>query len=98
MHTAPAHGEEDFLVCKNHGLAPQKDLVDGAGKYLPAAGTELVGLFVLGDGNTKVLELLRASKMLLWEENYTHRYPCVGCIPGCNKEHINTKVHYFLQT
>jgi isoleucyl-tRNA synthetase len=88
VHTAPAHGAEDFLVCKSHGLAPKKDLVDGAGKFLPAAGTELVGLSVLGDGNTKVLELLRASKALLWDEDYTHRYPCVESCCNCYYVHI----------
>ena len=57
VHTAPAHGQDDFRVGLQHGLSG--DCVVGEdGKYLPEAGLGLQGLEVMGDGGTRVVELL----------------------------------------
>merc|ERR1712020_253122 len=60
VHTAPAHGQEDYLL----GLTNNLDLscpVTELGKYDSSVNdlnTQLKGLEVLGDGNEKMLELL----------------------------------------
>ena len=58
VHTAPGHGQEDYLL----GLEHQLDLscpVDENGCYdSTVICSELIGLDVLGSGNEKIMELL----------------------------------------
>ncbi|TRY66923.1 hypothetical protein TCAL_08039 [Tigriopus californicus] len=75
VHTAPAHGPDDYLVGLEHGL----DLscpVDENGCYIRDIGPELRELSVLGDGNTKIVDLLQASGHLLSHGDFFHSYPC----------------------
>ncbi|KAK2161356.1 hypothetical protein LSH36_118g05020 [Paralvinella palmiformis] len=72
VHTAPAHGQEDFQVATHHQLNVDCT-VDEDGKYTTEAGQELAGLSVLGDGNKKVLDLL--AEYVLHQEPFTHSYP-----------------------
>ncbi len=63
VHTAPAHGPEDYLLGVEHGL----DLtcpVDENGRYDESV-TDLTGLDVLGDGNTKIIQLLEDGGHIL---------------------------------
>ena len=74
VHTAPGHGQDDYLTGLKHGLdvyAP----VDDNGRFTAEAGEGLEGLEVLGDGNVAVRERLEASGHLLLFEDYAHKYP-----------------------
>ncbi|KAM6467595.1 isoleucine--tRNA ligase, mitochondrial isoform 1-T1 [Liasis olivaceus] len=74
VHTAPAHGMEDYSVASHHQL-PMDCLVDEEGLFTEAAGSELKKKAVLGEGNETVIEMLQAAKSLLKEEKYVHSYP-----------------------
>jgi isoleucyl-tRNA synthetase len=74
VHTAPGHGQEDYLT----GLQYDLDIlspVDDVGKFTIEAGTAFVGLNVLGEGNTAIIDALNATTALLKVENYGHKYP-----------------------
>lgn len=73
VHTAPGHGEEDFVV----GLKYNLDVlcpVDEKGLMTSEAGKELEGLpyYVAND---KVLELLEKENALMASVKFTHSYP-----------------------
>uniref|UniRef100_A0A0P4W8B8 isoleucine--tRNA ligase n=1 Tax=Scylla olivacea TaxID=85551 RepID=A0A0P4W8B8_SCYOL len=79
VHTAPAHGHEDFLMALQYKL-PVECQVDEQGKFMDGVMTELRGLKVLEEGNHSVLQLLTNTggpreSLLLKEELYTHSYP-----------------------
>lgn len=74
VHTAPAHGYEDYSVGLKHNL-PLNCLVNAEGKYTREAGEQLEGCFVLDEGNKVILENLKETGALLHEAMYTHRYP-----------------------
>ncbi|XP_054836659.1 isoleucine--tRNA ligase, mitochondrial [Eublepharis macularius] len=74
VHTAPAHGMEDYSVASHHQL-PMDCLVDEGGHFTEAAGSELQNKAVLEEGNETVIQMLQAAKNLLKEEKYTHSYP-----------------------
>ena len=74
VHTAPGHGQEDYMTGLKNGL----DLlspVDDAGKFTIEAGEEFKGLNVLSDGNTAIIDALTAEGALLKVEDYGHKYP-----------------------
>ncbi len=73
VHTAPGHGQEDYLVGQRYGL-PILAPVDGDGNFTAEAGV-FAGLNVLGDGNQAVIDALQAAGSLLKEEAYIHKYP-----------------------
>ncbi|MFT5373131.1 MAG: isoleucyl-tRNA synthetase, partial [Lysobacterales bacterium] len=67
VHTAPGHGEEDFLVGKKYDL-PISNPVGGDGVYLPE--TELfAGQFVWA-ANDKIIEKLSEEAVLLKHEPF----------------------------
>ncbi|MCA6517676.1 MAG: isoleucine--tRNA ligase [Pseudanabaena sp. M110S1SP2A07QC] len=74
VHTAPNHGHDDFIVGKKYNLG-MISLVDDRGIFNADAGEDLVGLSVLKEGNTKVVEILTANGTLIKEEAYNHKYP-----------------------
>ena len=74
VHTAPAHGQDDYLVGIDNGL----DLscsVDENGCYDSNASSEFQGLPVLQEGNEKVLNVLEEGEHILAKNIYTHSYP-----------------------
>ncbi|XP_068637235.1 isoleucine--tRNA ligase, chloroplastic/mitochondrial isoform X1 [Aristolochia californica] len=73
VHTAPGHGQEDYLTGKKYGL-PILSPVDDDGKFTEEAG-DFCGLDVLGDGNAAVVNYLDEHFLLLMEEAYRHKYP-----------------------
>jgi isoleucyl-tRNA synthetase len=73
VHTAPGHGQEDYIVGQRYGL-PILAPVDDNGNFTSEAG-EFAGLNVLGDGNQAVIDALAAAGSLLKEEPYQHKYP-----------------------
>jgi isoleucyl-tRNA synthetase len=73
VHTAPGHGEEDYLTGLKHRL-PIISPVDEGGYYTDEA-KEWKGQRVF-DANPKIVEALRARGTLLLSEPVTHDYPC----------------------
>jgi isoleucyl-tRNA synthetase len=74
VHTAPGHGQEDYLVGQRYGL-PLLSPVDDAGRFTAEAGAEFEGLDVQGAGNAAVIEALQRARALLREQRYAHKYP-----------------------
>ncbi|MBC1238294.1 isoleucine--tRNA ligase [Nostoc sp. 2RC] len=73
VHTAPGHGQEDYIVGQRYGL-PILAPVDDNGNFTQEAG-EFAGLNVLGEGNQAVIDALARKGSLLKEEPYQHKYP-----------------------
>jgi isoleucyl-tRNA synthetase len=73
VHTAPGHGQEDYIVGLRYGL-PILAPVDDSGNFTEEAG-KFAGLNVLGDGNQAIIDALREAGSLLKEEAYVHKYP-----------------------
>lgn len=72
VHTAPAHGQDDFVVGQKYHL-PLENPVGSNGCYV--AGTPLLeGLHVL-KANDKIIALLKEKGHLLHEEKIQHSYP-----------------------
>ncbi|XP_065689968.1 isoleucine--tRNA ligase, mitochondrial [Patagioenas fasciata] len=74
VHTAPAHGMEDYSVASHHQLSTDC-LVDEGGFFTEAAGPQLKNKNVLEEGNEAVIQMLQAAGSLLKEEKYVHSYP-----------------------
>ncbi len=71
VHTAPAHGQEDFVVGQQFGL-PVDNPVDGNGCF-----NDSVGLFAgehVFKANDRILEVLAEKGVLLHNEAYQHSY------------------------
>lgn len=77
VHTAPGHGEDDFVTGKNENL-PILSPVDEAGRFTTAE--KYRGRRVL-EANREIAEDLRAAGALIHlEENFRHEYPhCWRC-------------------
>ena len=72
VHTAPGHGEDDFIVGKKYGL----DIlcpVDSRG-YMTLEAGEFAGMFY-EDANKAILKRLDEENKLLKETTITHSYP-----------------------
>ena len=74
VHTAPGHGQEDYLTGQKHGL-PLLSPVDDAGHFTYEAGESFAGLSVLDEGNVAVITALAESGALLACTPYEHKYP-----------------------
>jgi isoleucyl-tRNA synthetase len=79
VHTAPGHGQEDYVLGKKHGLDIYAPLDDGAHFTPEVVGLEGKQVF---EANPLVVEMLRASGRLLSDPKLTvtHKYPiCWRC-------------------
>lgn len=72
VHTAPGHGEDDFIVGKKYGLEILCP-VDSRG-YLTKEAGEFEGLFY-EDANNAILKRLNEENVLLKEVKIIHSYP-----------------------
>ena len=72
VHTAPAHGVEDFAVGSRYGL-PVDNPVDDNGAFF--ASTPLVGGLSVWKANDVVIQALDEHKRLVRRENFRHSYP-----------------------
>lgn len=72
VHTAPAHGLDDYFVGQNYNL-PSESPVDGNGKFI--ASTPLVGGLSVWKANDVVIETLRTSNRLFCFKKIDHSYP-----------------------
>ncbi|WP_235532861.1 class I tRNA ligase family protein, partial [Sphingomonas sp. Leaf412] len=79
VHMAPDHGEDDFLLCKAHGIDPVF-AVDGAGMYrddwawLGGQGSVINKKFVSADGPI-CSDLRAAGALLAASDDFKHSYP-----------------------
>lgn len=72
VHTAPAHGEEDFELCIKENIFFD-DLLDGEGNYLesvPLVGGKHVKLV-----DSLIVEVLKERSLCVFHEALTHSYP-----------------------
>lgn len=77
VHTAPGHGHDDFVIGKRYGLEIYCP-VDNSGHFTPEV-EHFAGLNVF-EANPKIVEFMRDRGVLLFTENYEHRYPhCWRC-------------------
>lgn len=78
VHTAPGHGQEDYVVGLRYGLEILNPVDDG-GYFTAAAGERLAGKRVF-DANAEVIAILRESGHLVAEARIGHSYPhCWRC-------------------
>ena len=73
VHTAPGHGQEDYIVGQRYGL-PILSPVDDKGNLTEEAG-KFAGLNVLKDANEAIIQAMQEAGSLLKEETYGHKYP-----------------------
>jgi len=73
VHTAPGHGQEDYIVGQRYGL-PILSPVDDKGNFTEEAG-KFAGLNVLKDANEAIIQAMQEAGSLLKEEAYGHKYP-----------------------
>ncbi len=80
VHTAPGHGQEDYITGQKYGL-PILSPVDDSGRFTEEAG-KFAGLQVVAKGNEKVsvgnqaiIDALKETGALLKHEEYAHKYP-----------------------
>ncbi|MBT4519195.1 MAG: isoleucine--tRNA ligase [Halieaceae bacterium] len=72
VHTAPAHGQDDFVVGQQYGLEVHNP-VGANGVYLP--DVEHFGGQHVMKANAAIVELLQNKGVLLHSEQYRHSYP-----------------------
>jgi isoleucyl-tRNA synthetase len=84
VHTAPGHGQEDYVIGRQYGIATYCP-VDAAGRFYHAEGAAgrlpdaLIGKTVW-EANPVVIEILRSAGALLGLEKLAHSYPhCWRC-------------------
>ncbi|EAZ90580.1 isoleucine--tRNA ligase [Crocosphaera chwakensis] len=73
VHTAPGHGQEDYMVGQRYGLGVLSP-VDAKGNFTEEAG-QFAGLNVLKNANEVIINELKEKGSLLKEEAYQHKYP-----------------------
>ncbi|MDP8215114.1 MAG: isoleucine--tRNA ligase [Candidatus Euphemobacter frigidus] len=77
VHTAPGHGQEDYLSGRKYGLEIISP-VDGDGAFTDEV-TDLAGRNVL-EANEMIVERLRGKGLLLSRQTISHSYPhCWRC-------------------
>ena len=72
VHTAPAHGQEDFIVGKQYDL-PVNCPVDGRGVFFE--DTELLAGQFIFKANASVIEILKSTNTLVKHAPLVHSYP-----------------------
>jgi isoleucyl-tRNA synthetase len=72
VHMAPGHGEDDFFLCRAHGIAVP-DTVQGDGTYYPSVPL-FAGVHVYKAADP-VCEALAAAGTLLHRAEFMHSYP-----------------------
>jgi isoleucyl-tRNA synthetase len=72
VHTAPGHGQEDFVVSQRYGL-PVTSPVGNDGRFY--RDIPLVAGLKVDEANPVIIQTLRERGRLLHEEAYRHSYP-----------------------
>ena len=72
VHTAPAHGADDFVVCRKYGI----EVINPVGMDSRFKdGTPVVAGIHLKKAEPPILDALRAGHALVFEQTITHSYP-----------------------
>uniref|UniRef100_A0A060TE49 isoleucine--tRNA ligase n=1 Tax=Blastobotrys adeninivorans TaxID=409370 RepID=A0A060TE49_BLAAD len=78
VHSAPAHGMEDYLMCKQHGISGPSPLNDH-GQYtdeLAPSLHSLVGLDARSEGQEQIIQTLQErGAVVSLDPNYSHSVP-----------------------
>lgn len=72
VHTAPGHGQEDFVVGQQYDL-PVDNPVGSDGNFLP--GTEIFAGENVQKANPHVIEVLKEHGKLFHQDKFNHSYP-----------------------
>ncbi len=72
VHTAPAHGQEDYALGLRYGL-PLDNLIDDAGRFRP--DVPFVGGLGVNEANTVIIDLLRQRGRLQHAALLVHSFP-----------------------
>jgi isoleucyl-tRNA synthetase len=72
VHTAPGHGQDDYIVGQKYGL-PVENPVGSDGKFLP--GTRFFEGESVHTANGHVIEVLKEHGTLMREDKLRHSYP-----------------------
>ncbi len=72
VHTAPGHGQDDYIIGQRYGL-PVYNPVGGDGRFLP--DTEFFAGQSVTEANGAIIELLTKRQRLLCHETVRHSYP-----------------------
>ncbi|RMG31165.1 MAG: isoleucine--tRNA ligase [Gammaproteobacteria bacterium] len=72
VHTAPGHGQEDYVVGQRYGI-PVDNPVGPDGRFLPE--TPLFAGEHVFEANAHVIEVLKQKGALLHQESLRHSYP-----------------------
>jgi isoleucyl-tRNA synthetase len=72
VHTAPAHGQDDYVVGKRYNLAIDNPVGDD-GCFV--AGTPLFAGKHVTKANDDIMDVLRANRALRFHEKISHSYP-----------------------
>ena len=77
VHTAPGHGQDDYIVGLKYGLEPYNPVDDG-GVFRP--DVEHFGGMFVRKANPEIIQKLRQDGFLIHDENIKHSYPhCWRC-------------------
>lgn len=72
VHTAPAHGLEDFQVGQRYALLVENPVAED-GTY--KTSTDLFAGLSIWEANPQIIELLREHRVLFSHQDITHAYP-----------------------
>lgn len=72
VHTAPAHGQDDYVIGKKYNL-PQENPVGDDGCF--TSNTQIFAGMHVSKVNERVIEELKAHGALIHEESLRHSYP-----------------------
>ncbi|AHK80436.1 isoleucyl-tRNA synthase [Ectothiorhodospira haloalkaliphila] len=72
VHTAPGHGQDDYIVGRRYDLSVDNP-VGGDGRFLPS--TELFAGLSVTEANGRILEVLKERGALVHMEKLRHSYP-----------------------
>lgn len=73
VHTAPAFGEDDQRVCREHGIQASVCPLDSRGRFTQEVG-DLCGSYVK-DADKTIINLLKEKGLLYRQETIVHSYP-----------------------
>ncbi len=77
VHTAPGHGQDDYIVGLKYGLEPYNPVDDGG---VFRSNVEHFGGMFVRKANPEIIEKLRQDGFLIHDENIKHSYPhCWRC-------------------
>ncbi len=77
VHTAPAFGEDDYVICKKYGIKMVQP-VDDKGRFTYEV-KDFQGQFV-HDSNKNIIEFLKKNKKIVLIKKIEHEYPfCYRC-------------------